>query len=222
MSVIFLEASRGQNVCIKERHTTNSKRYNRNVDVVYDLLVRIHRAKAIDANDVKIVTQYENQSRLYNLEYDNRARESDVTGKGLPQVVTLDTLRGHQAKVIIYDVVVTCGDKQHGLGIVNNELRACIAATRAIDTLIIVGSRELVTTFPGFWSWMNRRTGASDNPLPLIVRDVKSLGGAGLSVEPPTETRPAYAFDLKKAWLTKDKGFVSWLWAMNNTSGERE
>jgi superfamily I DNA and/or RNA helicase len=222
MSVVFLEASHGKSVCIKERNTTNSKRNHRNVDVVYDLIVRNHRAKAMNVNDIKIVTQYKDQARLYGLEYDNRAKESGIQGRCLPQVVTLDTLRGHEAKVIIYDLVVTCGDKEHGLGIVNNELRACIAATRASDTLIIVGSRELVTTFPDFWSWMNRRTGASDNPLPLIVRYAKALRNAGLSFEPPTEKREACPFGLKKEWFSKETGFMPWEWTRNNTSGERE
>ena len=222
MSVIFLEASRGKGVCIKERHKTNSKRNHRNVDVVYDLVTRNHREKALKSEHITIVTQYKDQARLYDLEFENRAKEDGISKQNLPNVATLDTLRGHQAKVIIYDLVVTCGDKAHGLGIMNNDLRATLAATRATDTLIIVGSRELVTLFPEFWYWMNRRTGLTDNPLPLIVQYAKSLWNDGLSFEPPTDTRRKCAFPLKKEWFKKDKGFMPWEWNRNNMTGERE
>jgi hypothetical protein len=222
MSVVFLEASHGKFVCIKERHKTNSKRNHRNVDVVYDLVTRNHREKALKSEDITIVTQYKDQARLYDLEFGNRAKEDGIPKNSLPNVVTLDTIRGHQAKVIIYDLVVTCGDKTHGLGIINNDLRATLAVTRATDILIIVGSRELVTLFPEFWSWMNKQARLTDNPLPLIVRYAKSLRDDGLSFEPPTETRKKCAFPLRKEWFKDDRGFMPWEWNRNNMTGERE
>lgn len=222
MSVIFVEASYGKDVCIKERNTTNSKRNHRNVDVVYDLVTKNHQAKALNARDIKIVTQYKDQVRLYNREFDNRAKNGGIPKRSLPEPITLDTLRGQQAKVVIYDLVVTCGDQEHGLGIINNEFRACLAATRATDTLIIVGSRELVTTFPDFWKWMNRRTGAFDNPLPLIVRYAKFLRDAGLSFEPATDERDMCDFPLQDAWFRTGSGFLEWESNRNNDSGERE
>ena len=222
MSVVFLEASHGKDICIKERNTTDSKRNHRNVDVVYDLVTRNYRKKALKSEDITIVTQYKDQARLYDLDFGNRMKEDGIPEHSLPNVVTLDTLRGHQAKVIIYDLVVTCGDKSHGLGIINNDFRACLALTRASDILIIVGSYELVTLFPDFWYWMNRRTGLTNNPLPLIVRYAKSLRDNGLSFEPPTEKRKECAFPLKKKWYKDDKRFMPWEWNRNNTTGERE
>lgn len=222
MSAIFLEASQGPGLCIKEYDTTESKRNHRNVDVVYDLITRNHRAKALNPRDIKIVTPYKDQLRLYDMEFDNRAKESGVPKGRLPQPVTLDLFRGREARVIIYDIVVCCGDSKHGLGVVNNDFRACVAATRASDTLIIVGSRELLTVFPEFWDWMNCRIRATDNPLPMTVQYAEHLAKAGLSFNPPTPERDPCEFPLKDEWTKKDDGFRDFEWDRFNTSGERE
>jgi hypothetical protein len=67
--------------------------------------------------------------------------------------------------VIIYDLVVTCGDDAHGLGVIHNDFRTSLATTRATDTLIIVGSRELLTVFPQFWTW---KMIVQEGPAPLF------------------------------------------------------
>ena len=188
MSAVFIEASKGEGLCIKNDKTT-SKHNHRYVDVVYDLVLRIHRAKAIPSDDIKIMTQLKDQETLYEQEFKHRATMSGVKRQDLPGVFTVDALRGLQSRVIIYDLVVTCGDARHGLGILNNEMRANVAATRASDTLIIIGSSELVEIFPDFWQWMSLQEGIPTEPLPYNVEYVVKLKKDGLSFKPPTPVR---------------------------------
>jgi hypothetical protein len=120
---------------------------------------------------------------------DNRQKESGVHKSSLPKPLTLETIGGRQSKVILYGLVVTCGDDTHGLGVVNNDFRASLSTTRATDKLIIVGSRELLTVFPQFWTWKNDRAGRPRTTFPMTVHSAKLPREAGLSFNPPTPKR---------------------------------
>lgn len=215
MSVIFLEASCGKEQCIKERKSTKSKRNPRNVTVTYDLLLQNDMVRAVPAKDIKIIVQFKDQQRLYAQYF---AERTDIAPENLPTVLTLDTFRGAQSRVVIYDLVVTCGDDSHGLGIVANEFRANIAATRASETFIIVGSRELVDVFPSFWPWFCQRAGTPGEPLPYIVQYAKMLKDAGLSFRPKTAPCVASAFNVKLEWYKTEEGFLEWEWPVHHTS----
>jgi hypothetical protein len=116
-------------------------------------------------------------------------------------------MRGHQAPIIIYDLVVTCGDASHGVGIVAEEFRANIAATRATDVLIIVGSSQILTSFPGFWTELMRFKNTSE-PLPYIVSYIKALDGEGLHFTAPTRNgRLAAYLQPKHCWKRNDGDF---------------
>lgn len=65
LSTIFLQVSLGKGERVKERDTTDSKGNHRNVDVVYDLVIQNHGDRAIDAREIKIVTQYSDQIYIY-------------------------------------------------------------------------------------------------------------------------------------------------------------
>ena len=221
MSAIFIEASQGQGGCIKNE-LTKSKHNHRYVDVVYDLAVRIHRAKAIPSGDIKIITQLKDQERLYEQEFEHRATKSGFKRQDLPEVFTVDKSRGLQSRVIIYDLVVTCGDARHGLGILNNELRANFAATRASETLIIVGSIEMVGIFPVFWQWMSSQEGIPTEPLPYNVEYVLKLKRAGLSFKPPTPTRDHHEEEelfRKNCKLNEREGNHDWAGELGRTRG---
>jgi hypothetical protein len=157
--------------------------------------------------------------RLCELEFKNRQQESGVHKSSLPKPLALDTLRGRECRVVIYDLMVTCGDDA---GFINIDFCASLAMTRATDTLIIVGSRELLTVFPQFWIWKNNRARRSRTPFPMTVQYAKLLGEAGLSFNPPTRKRTPCDFKVQKDWYKKDSGFHDWKWDNNNGSGERD
>ena len=209
MSVFFLEASIGKDKCIKERYTTTSKRNHRNVDVVHDMLFQISRARAIDLKDFVIVVQFKDQQRLYEQVFKEGTKQTQIMPSSMPKVVTLDTFRGNQARVVIFDLVITCGDSSHGLGIMANELRANIAATRATETFIIVGSSELVNVFPSFWRWFMERQGDPGQPLPYIVQYAENLRKQGLSFTPRTPERSTYPeFVIEPEWIKSVEEFL--------------
>lgn len=103
--------------CVKARGMSESKSNTRNVEMVMDLLLRNYKAGGAVASDVRIITPYADQLRLYTREYERTAEHLQLTEQLFPEVTTSDSMRGHQAPIIIYDMVVTCGDSSHGCGI---------------------------------------------------------------------------------------------------------
>lgn len=77
-SSIFIKASKGKGHCVKERGTTESKWNHRNVDLVTDLVISNYKAKAVKARDIVILTQYADQVRLYEKNFNRVAGEEDV------------------------------------------------------------------------------------------------------------------------------------------------
>ena len=82
--------------------------------------------------------------------------------------------------------MTTCGDSSHGIGIVAEEFRANMAATRATDMFIIVGSSELLGLFREFWAGLMKFSGKPNAPLPYIVQYIDELNKKKLSFSPKT------------------------------------
>ncbi len=137
-----------------------------------------------------------------------------------PKVLGLDSMRRRQDKIIIYDLGVTYGDKGNGLGIVGDEHHT--AFTRASDMLIIVGSEELVTTFPRFWDYLNFVRNIRDEPLPYIVEYAGYLHENGLSFRPRTPRRSISEFDVKEEWYKRGESHRRWEFAMHNTASSAQ
>jgi len=175
----------------------------------------------MDPKEIKIVVPLKDQERLYEQLFEDRARETGISRKDLPEVVTIDVMRGQQSRVVIYDMVVTCGDGSHGLGIVGNEFRANLAVTRASDTLIIIGSSETVDVFPKFWSWMMLQEDMPSEPLPYAVQYILKLKEAGLSfpARTPVIRHRLEEFRVKPEWFKKDHGFLEWEYEIGHTGG---
>jgi AAA domain len=171
--------------CIKARGQSESKSNTRNIEVVMDLLLRNYRSNGALAEDIKVVAPYADQLRCYEREHGRETARLRLESHPFPEVRTVDSMRGHQACIIIYDLVVTCGDGSHGLGICAEEFRANIAATRATDMFIIVGSSKILTEFPLFWAELMKFK-QTNEPLPYIVSYIKDLDEGGLTVTAPT------------------------------------
>jgi superfamily I DNA and/or RNA helicase len=154
--------------CPKARHMSESKSNVCNVEVVMGLLFRNYKLEGAPAEDIKVVTPYSDQLRCYQRVFERTTSQLKLESDPFPEVRTVDSMRGHQAFIVIYDLVVTCGDKSHGIGIVSEEFRAKNVATRATDVFIIVGSSEILTIFPIYWKELMRFNEAKE-PLPYIV-----------------------------------------------------
>ena len=189
--------------CHKARDKTESKSNLRNVHVVGELLVHNIDLKGIKAADIKVITPYADQVRCYEQHFKDLASkfEATVRREDLPEVLTVDRMRGKEASVIIYDLTVTCGDKSHGIGIVADELRAHIASTRAKDMFVIVGSWAILGIFPRFWQGLSTRMKKDGRPLPYIVEYARQLKMANLLFDAPT-SRLGYTIynPPKKLW----------------------
>ena len=226
-ATIFLEAGdKNNSACIKERNITDSKRNHRYVDVVYDLLLENHKANAINKSKIKIVTPYGDQQRLYEEVFRVRHKtHGKPAHRAFPAVVSLDSMRNSEAAIIIYDLTVTCGDKSHGIGIVGDEMRTNIALTRASDILIVVGSKELTDTFPGFWNFWCGERGHKHEPLPYIVEFAVKMKEQGLYFTPEVKTPlPYVSFDVNPAWHKEFDSHLDWEYDRNHMAdqGDRE
>ena len=227
VATIFLEAGDKDNsACVKERNTTESKRNHRFVDVVYDLVLENYKAKAINKSKIKIVTPYGDENRLYEEAYKVRHKTCGKPApEELPAVVSLDSMRNTESAVVVYDLTVTCGDKSHGIGIVGDEMRTNIALTRASDILIVVGSKELTSVFPGFWNFWCSERGLKHEPLPYIVEFAAKMKEKGLYFVPKINTPlPYVSFDVSPAWHKEFNSHLDWEYDRNHMAnqGDRE
>lgn len=185
---IFISTSNrtGPKRCIKSRGKTESKHNMRNIEVVLDLLLRNRESNTVSPDAVKVITPYADQVRAYEEEYARLMEQRNCGREDFPEVTTVDSIRGQQSSIIIYDLVVTCGDASHGIGIVADEYRANLAATRATDMLIIVGSEDILTIFPEYWKGLMKLNKTPKRPLPYIVQYCEELNCQGLMVTGPT------------------------------------
>jgi AAA domain len=211
LTKVFIDASDGspRKLCVKAYNMTESKSNARNVEVVMDLLRNNRDLAAVDPADVTIITQYADQLRAYEKKFEEVKELQESLGleaSPFPRVTTLDSMRGHQSPVVIYDMVVTCGDASHGIGIVAEEYRANIAATRATDVFVIVGSEEILTKFPAFWRAL-MLFNDSKQPLPYIVSYIQQLQRDDCYFRAPTrDSKPADYLPPPKYWKPKEQG----------------
>jgi AAA domain len=193
--------------CVKARRQSESKSNTRNVEVVMDLLLHNYNSNGAPAADIKVVTPYADQLRCYNREYEEETQRLGLESHPFPEVRTLDSMRGHQASIIIYDIVVTCGDSSHGIGICGEEFRANIASTRATDMFIIIGSSKILTNFPLFWAEL-RKFKQDREPLPYIVSYIQALHEEGLAYTAPTPKRGLRDFiPPRQCWKPRSDNF---------------
>ena len=62
-----------------------------------------------------------------------------------------------------------------------------MAATRATEMFIIVGSHESLPVFPEFWHALMRFNNTPKTPLPYIVQYISELSETGRSFIPKTQ-----------------------------------
>jgi AAA domain len=210
-SLLFVNADNPEiyipSVCVKARGQSESKSNTRNVEVVMELLQKNYKNNGAPAEDIKVVTPYADQLRCYGREYEAEMQKLGLDSHPFPEVRTVDSMRGHQACIIIYDLVVTCGDSSHGIGICAEEFRANIASTRATDIFIIVGSSKLLTIFPRFWAELMMFKQARE-PMPYIVSYIQALDEEGLACTAPTLGKGMRGYiPPRQCWKPKSENF---------------
>ena len=137
----------------KAEKPKNSKWNGQNVDVIVDLLLENHKAGAVRARDIVVVTYYRAQVLLYRQILRHRANRMGIDVDDLPYIITLDSFRGREAPIVILDTVVHDKRGSHQLGMVSDEYRAIVATTRAKQALMIVGSMKILeNSFIRYWS----------------------------------------------------------------------
>ncbi|KAL9112004.1 MAG: hypothetical protein Q9227_003624 [Pyrenula ochraceoflavens] len=212
--VAFINASNGAD-CMYN-HDTRGKHNPRNAEVVLDLLSILLLDQGMSSNDIALLVPYRDQVYYYNNVLGPRkARDLGVSENLFSLARTVDSMRGKEARFVIYDLVLTGGQDRIGLGIVQENYRAHVASTRASECLIIVGSSDLWEVFPSLWKLIKefekltrakanetkvqRGQGKAissneqaDDSLPYIVDYANYLMQQDLVFTPPTPRSPDY------------------------------
>lgn len=209
MSVVYLKASVGMNRCIKSRRS-KSKHNCRNVEVTLELVLRNEAGRVMPGTDILIITPYSDQVRLYNQVFDEKQKRGQLNAAFRPKVATVDQSRGREARVVIFDLVVTCADRFHSNGIVADELRAKVAVSRAQEFLIIVGSSEFIDVYPQFYHWLMIEGRKPNEPLPFLVQYAEALHKQGRGYTPKTEYGSEIVFVKRDTWKREEDCDHTW------------
>lgn len=188
--VLFVEVPKSFS---KKFYGESQSRINKpNAGTVADLLACIYKSDPKMLKEMALITPYSDQRRMYNemvipelVKKLSKELRTYITGSDFPEAKSIERMRGHEVKYVIYDIVITAGDKSHGLGIVTDNFFAHVASTRAREMFLIFGSEELLNTFPNFWQCLNEFDGKPHRPLPYIAEYVQTLDSKGLRVEAP-------------------------------------
>jgi len=221
LSVVFLDSIEGE--IVKERETTESKRNEHNARVVCDLLETVLKASAIPSSDIVVITPYRDQVKYYQQCFTARASEVGLKIEDFPKVTTFDNFRGKEARVVILDLVVTCADNKHGMGIVGDECRSNLACTRARDTLIMVGSMRMTGDFARKWEETQRSEARQNNtpvkPLPYFVQYAKMLNEQGLVFYDPGVKYKSISYKVPEGVKRQILKGDTWTRSEYNTAG---
>lgn len=191
--VLFVKVP--NSICVKDYEHTKSKRNEPNAATVADLLAAIFRSTDKALSQTALITPYADQCRIHNdAVLPKLARSLSADINQLPEARTVDSMRGREAKYVIYDLVVTSSDKSHGIGIVMDNYLAHLALTRAQEMFIIFGSEKLLTVFPSFWVCLNQFDGKPGRELPYIAEYVRELAEYGLDFTAPVVEVPKYNY----------------------------
>ncbi|KAL9623236.1 MAG: hypothetical protein Q9160_002551 [Pyrenula sp. 1 TL-2023] len=197
--VMFINVPKS--LCYKDRHRAESKKNEPNAGAISNLLAFIDKKSPAELEETVILVPYADQYRLYAEKVLPRlAVELGTSTENLPKATTVESMRGHEAKYIIYDLVVTSGDRSHGMGIVMDNFLAHLASTRASEAFIIFGSEDILNVFPQFWACLNEFERKRGRPLPYIAEYVLELARKRLVFQAPVEEYTSYGFQSDERW----------------------
>ncbi len=165
--------------CQKARKLGESKSNTCNIEVAMKMRYRNDKLDGTLAADIKVITPYADQMRCYEREYEKVTKQVQLETHPFPEVRIIDSMRGHLAPIIIYDMVLTCGGKSHGMGTCEEGFRANIAAILATNLSIIVESSEILTGFLKLFAGTDEIMKYHEL-LPYIVSYIKNLKEEGL------------------------------------------
>ena len=92
---------------------------------------------AFIVDDIVILTPFGQQKALINTILSNMAEKLNLSRDAFPKVETVDNFQSKEAKMVIFDTVVTST-----LGRVDDERFMNTACTRAMMVFIIIGSEQ--------------------------------------------------------------------------------
>lgn len=102
-----------------------------------DMVNHMRDKGAFPVNDIVILTSYGHQKALLNKILKHMAIQLGLSRDAFPKVKTVDSFQSKQARMVIFDSVVT-----NKLGFLDNENRMNMCCTRAMSVFIIIGSRK--------------------------------------------------------------------------------
>ena len=208
-----------------EQGKTKSRRNAQNAKTVIDLLKTVIQGRNVLPSDIAVITPYKDQVRLYEQTIQHVAEREGLEVSDFPQAYTIDSLRGKEKRIVIFDVVVTDEARSRGvpnLGIVADEFKVNVACTRACDMFIMVGHPSMMSTR---FSQDQKTTQAAasredspQKPLPYVLEYADYLEMQGLVYYDPYVNWSGVEFkDLERA----PKGAYSPFWERKefNTAG---
>ncbi|KPI37207.1 ATP-dependent helicase upf1 [Cyphellophora attinorum] len=163
---------------------TQSRLNMGNVDVILkifrDLMYKDKKGLAKRPNEVVILTFYNAQRRrllnaLLDLEKELGLGEGSLDGC----LHTVDSFQGREAKYIILDLTVCSYFGEGSLGHAGEERKACVAATRARDAMIVVGNLNIL-----------KANFSHEGRLPFVIDLLKTLEARGAYKTFNTDAEP--------------------------------
>lgn len=170
------------NSSLSEINPKTKSRYNavnhaQGMDLMEALL-----AAGIDGHRIRIVTHYKDQARLYAQSVVQLKARLHLSQHNTPNVCTADGATGKESDIVISDTLVSSANTRAELGFILDERRCTVAATRARQVLVILGSERILQgKFIESWgenkgrSFADTDDGEVPNPKPFLIAYIENL-----------------------------------------------
>lgn len=122
-----------------QNQVTGSRRNSKQVRFADDLPLDFANRHSVDPKRLVVLTPY--TWNLQGINHKLRQPKYELLKKGgIPDAQTIDSYQGREGDLIFYLLVV---DKKTGPGFTKDQRRLCVALTRQVSGLVIIGDLEL-------------------------------------------------------------------------------